>query len=164
MYLSIYLSISISISISIYIYRSIDLSIYLPFYISTHDIFILSHRPSSLAPPRSHLPTASALAVTGFFSGGRRHLGSDRVGIDGAGHAWNRTEGSCLSRPRRADVAAAALMMERGCAPYRACRSGLAVAVLHMVPSSASACTSTATTAGSQAGKMTRGDSRASPV
>jgi hypothetical protein len=53
-------------------------------------------------------------------------------------------------------------MMAGGCAPYRACRSRLAIAVLHMVPSSASA--STATTAGSQAGKLTPGDFRASPV
>ena len=56
------------------------------------------------------------------------------------------------------------LMLEGGCAPYRACRSRLAIAVLHMVPSSASACTSTATTAGNQAGKLTRGDLRASPA
>ena len=40
------------------------------------------------------------------------------------------------------------VMLEGGCAPYRACRSRLAIAVLHMVPSSASACTRTATTAG----------------
>ncbi len=70
--------------------------------------------------------------------------------------------GSRLSRPRRADDAAAALTMEGRCAPYRACRSRLAIAVLHMVPSSASACTNTA--AGSQAGKLTLGDVRASPV
>ena len=42
--------------------------------------------------------------------------------------------------------------------------AGLAIAVLHMVPFSASACTSTATTAGNQAGDLTRGDFRASPV
>jgi hypothetical protein len=56
------------------------------------------------------------------------------------------------------------VMLEGGCAPYRACRSRLAIAVLHMVPSSASACTRTATTAGNQAGKLTRGDFRASPA
>ena len=53
-------------------------------------------------------------------------------------------------------------MMEGGSAPYRACRSRLAIAVLHMVSSSASACTNTA--AGSQTGKLTRGDFGASPV
>ena len=54
------------------------------------------------------------------------------------------------------------MMLEGGCAPYRACRSRLAIAVLHMVSSSASACTNT--TAGNQAGDLTRGDFRASPV
>ena len=45
-------------------------------------------------------------------------------------------------------------MMGGGCAPYRACRSRLAIAGLHMVPFFASACPNT--TAGSQAGKPTR--------
>jgi hypothetical protein len=49
-------------------------------------------------------------------------------------------------------------MMEGGCAPYRACRSRLVIAVLHMVLSSASACTNTV------AGKPTRGGFGASPV
>ncbi len=47
------------------------------------------------------------------------------------------------------------MMLEGGCAPYRACRSRLAIAVIHMVPSSASASTSN-TTAGNQAGKLWR--------